>query len=62
MGRALQAEKVHSKLYGRARETIAAKKALDVAAVFVCETCGYTFEGAAPDKCPVCGGTHFRKF
>ena len=62
MDRALQAEKVHSKLYGRARETVAAKKDLDLATVFVCETCGYTIEGAAPDKCPVCGSTRFRKF
>ncbi len=62
MDRALQAEKVHSKLYGRARETVEAKKDLDLATIFVCETCGFTIEGASPDKCPVCGGTRFRKF
>ena len=62
MDRALQAEKVHSKLYGRAKETAEAKQDLDLATVFVCETCGYTIEGAMPDKCPICGGTHFRKF
>ncbi len=62
MDRALQAEKVHSKLYGRARETVGAKKDLDLATIFVCETCGFTIEGASPDKCPVCGGTRFRKF
>ena len=62
MDRALQAEKVHSKLYGRARETAGAKKDLDLATIFVCETCGFTIEGAAPDKCPVCGSTRFRKF
>ena len=21
---------------------------------FVCQVCGYTVEGAAPDKCPIC--------
>ncbi len=62
MDRALQAEKVHSKLYGRARETVGAKKDLDLATIFVCETCGFTIEGASPDKCPVCGSTRFRKF
>ncbi len=62
MDRALQAEKVHSKLYGRARDTVAPKKDLDLPAVFVCETCGYTIEGAVPERCPICGGIHFRKF
>jgi len=62
MDRALQAEKVHSKLYARAKENAEAKKDLDLASIFVCETCGYTIEGAAPDKCPVCGSTRFRQF
>ena len=62
MDRALQAEKVHSKLYARAKETTGAKKDLDLATIFVCETCGFTIEGAAPEKCPVCNGTRFRKF
>lgn len=62
MDRALQAEKVHSKLYGRAKESVAAKKDLEATPVFVCETCGFTVEGDAPVKCPVCGGIHFRKF
>ena len=25
-----------------------------VGQVYVCEICGYTAEGEAPDKCPVC--------
>ncbi len=62
MDRALQAEKVHSKLYARAKETADVKKDLDLATIFVCETCGFTIEGAAPEKCPVCSGTRFRKF
>jgi len=62
MDRALQAEKVHSKLYARAKETADAKKDLDLATIFVCETCGFTIEGAAAEKCPVCNGTRFGKF
>ncbi|HEY9246330.1 MAG TPA: hypothetical protein VIO11_05735 [Candidatus Methanoperedens sp.] len=23
----------------------------------VCEVCGYTLEGEAPDKCPLCGAS-----
>jgi rubrerythrin len=62
MDRAFQAEKVHSALYKRANAAAPAKKDLDLATIFVCETCGFTIEGAAPDKCPVCNGTRFRKF
>jgi rubrerythrin len=64
MDRALQAEKVHSKLYARAKETAEAKKDIDLTAIFVCEVCGYTVEGAAPDKCPICSApaNRFRKF
>ena len=62
MDRAFQAEQVHSKLYARAKATVEAKKDLDLATIVVCETCGFTIEGAAPEKCPICGGTHFRKF
>jgi len=62
MDRALQAEKVHSKLYARANESAAEKQDLDLATVFVCETCGFTIEGGTPEKCPICGGRHLRKF
>ena len=64
MERAFEAEKVHAQLYTRAKESAAAKKDLDLSAVFVCEVCGWTVEGAAPDKCPICGapGKRFRKF
>jgi rubrerythrin len=64
MERAFEAEKVHAKLYARAKESAEAKKDLDLPAIFVCEVCGYTVEGAAPDKCPICGAplTRFRKF
>ena len=64
MERAFEAEKVHAQLYTRAKESTAAKKDLDLSAVFVCEVCGWTVEGTAPEKCPMCGApaTRFRKF
>ncbi len=64
MERAFEAEKVHAQLYTRAKESAVAKKDFDLSAIFVCEVCGWTVEGAAPEKCPLCGapGKRFRKF
>ena len=62
MFRAFEAEKVHAKLYTRAKESATAKKDFDFSAIYVCETCGWTVEGAAPEKCPLCNSTKFRKF
>jgi len=62
MDRAFQAEKVHAKLYANAKQSAEAKKDIDLTTIYVCETCGFTIEGTAPDKCPVCNGTRFRKF
>lgn len=64
MQRALEAEKVHAQLYARAKESAEAKKDFDLSAIFVCEVCGWTVEGDAPDKCPLCGApaSRFRKF
>jgi rubrerythrin len=64
MQRAFEAEKVHSKLYTHAKEAIEAKKDVALKEVYVCEVCGYTMEGEAPERCPICGAVHtrFRKF
>lgn len=63
MDRALQAEKVHSQLYGQAKQAAEAKKDIDLTAIYVCETCGFTIESATPpERCPVCGSTRLRKF
>lgn len=63
MDRAFQAEQVHARLYASAKTSAEGKKDLDLNSIFVCDTCGFTIEGAAtPDKCPVCGGTRFSKF
>ena len=62
MDRALQAEKVHAKLYAAAKDCASEKQDFNFGAIYVCETCGFTIEGAAPEKCPVCNGIKFRKF
>jgi len=50
-----EVEKVHHKLYEAALEAVEAGKDLEKKEVYVCPFCGYTVEGEAPDKCPVCG-------
>ena len=54
MHAANEAEKVHAALYARAKETVAAGADMPVVAIFVCPVCGYTMEGEAPERCPVC--------
>lgn len=51
---AMEAEKVHAGLYARAQDTIAAGGDMATLAIFVCPVCGFTMEGEAPDRCPVC--------
>lgn len=52
---AMAAEKVHAGIYERAREAVASGKDIGAEAIHVCSVCGFTMEGQAPDKCPVCG-------
>ena len=52
---AMEAEKVHAGLYARAKDTVAAGGDMATIALFVCPVCGYTMEGEAPERCPVCG-------
>jgi len=47
-----QVEKIHAGLYTKALDNIGKNQETDYA---VCQVCGMTIEGEAPDKCPVCG-------
>ena len=49
---ALAVEKVHEALYTQALAALS--KDTPVVDFYVCPICGNTFEGSAPDKCPVC--------
>ena len=55
---AMAAEKVHARLYAAAKEAVAVGKDTELPAVYVCSVCGYTMDGEAPDKCPICGASH----
>ncbi len=47
-----EVEKVHADLYKKALENLGSNEEADY---YVCQVCGYTAEGHAPDTCPVCG-------
>ena len=55
MSDAMEAEKVHAGLYARAKESLTGGGDMATLAIFVCPVCGYTMEGEAPERCPVCG-------
>jgi len=61
---ALQAEKIHASMYQKAKQAVDSKKDIELGPVYICDTCGYTVEGEAPDQCPICGAKKdkFRKF
>lgn len=47
-----EVEETHAALYIKALEDLGKNAETDY---YVCEICGHTAEGEAPDKCPVCG-------
>jgi rubrerythrin len=51
---ALEAEKIHAKLYSDAKAAVEAGNDADVGQVYVCSVCGWTGEGEPPDECPLC--------
>jgi len=53
--RANKVEKVHHGLYQKALEALEAGKELKEEPCFVCQVCGNTVAGEAPERCPVCG-------
>mgnify|MGYP006280075991 CR=1 FL=1 len=61
---ALEAEKIHSKLYSEAKEAVDSGNDYDLEYVSICEVCGHTVKDDTPDKCPVCGApkSKFKEF
>jgi rubrerythrin len=57
-------EKMHKQLYEKALDQVSSGIDVKLGPIQVCEVCGYTLEGEAPDKCPLCGasGDKFSEF
>ncbi len=49
-----QVEKIHHGLYEKARQSLADREKLEDKSYAVCQVCGYTVAGEAPDQCPIC--------
>ena len=52
---ALAVEEIHYGLYSKALETVKSGSDLPHTKIFVCQVCGNTVEGSAPEVCPICG-------
>lgn len=52
---ALVVEQVHHGLYTEALKAVNSGKDLPKTKMFVCDVCGNTVTGEAPDRCPICG-------
>lgn len=50
-----QVEKIHHTLYQKALDALKAGQKVNDEPYYVCQVCGMTVSGEAPDKCPVCG-------
>lgn len=63
-GWALEAEKIHISLYQKAKQAADRKEDVTIGPIYVCELCGYTVEGALPERCPICNApkNKFREF
>jgi len=47
-------EKIHLKMFQKAKEAVDKGKDAELGTIQICQECGYTKEGDAPDQCPVC--------
>lgn len=54
-GYALEAEKNHNDLFAKAKKYAGQGQDLPYEDIQVCQVCGHTKEGTAPEKCPICG-------
>ena len=54
MNYAIEAEKIHSDMYGDAKKAAEAGQDFQIGQVYVCPVCGFTHIGEPPDRCPVC--------
>jgi rubrerythrin len=50
-----EVEQIHHELYQQALKDLESAKKNEGRPFYVCQNCGNTVEGEAPDSCPVCG-------
>jgi len=55
-------EEVHAGLFSKALEALRNNKELAKIDYYVCNVCGNTVEGTAPEKCPICGAPKTKFF
>jgi rubrerythrin len=48
-------EQIHHGLFQATLNRLDKGEAIELKPFYVCQYCGNTVEGAAPDRCPVCG-------
>jgi len=51
---AYEAEKIHAGLYQKAKQAVDSGRDVDLGPIQICSVCGFTVEGDAPDRCPIC--------
>jgi len=54
---AYNTEMIHKRMFEKALESVEKGRDMLLCTVQVCPICGYTHEGDAPDKCPLCSAT-----
>jgi len=54
-GLANKVEQIHHGLFDTALSKIEKGEAIDEKPIYVCQVCGNTVEGIAPERCPICG-------
>ena len=54
-GLANKVEQIHHSLYQSALSMLEKGQAIDEKPLYVCQHCGNTVEGEAPERCPICG-------
>jgi rubrerythrin len=61
---ALEAEKIHAQMYKEAKEEARQGKDITLSDLYICDVCGHTVEGKAPEVCPICKAKkeRFEKF
>ncbi len=50
-------EQIHHGLFDTALSKIEKGEAIDERPIYVCQVCGNTVEGIAPERCPICGAS-----